>query len=251
MPSFILPDVLQPQLAIVFCGTAAGTESARQAAYYAHPQNRFWRALHEAGLTPRRLAPSEFPTLPDYGLGLTDIAKTASGMDRELPSGALGRDACATLEAKILEFSPKVLAFTSLTAGAKNRDDDDLGVAFALADGDVELGSGAVAGARGGARRDGGIIREERMRTIVWAAALFASAAMAGEADPDRPAYWGSPSVDGGKCCATLGEVRAHRQHRPHDPGRDGRARAICRGSGALQEGPGGGERSRAREWPR
>jgi TDG/mug DNA glycosylase family protein len=119
MPSFILPDVLQPQLAIVFCGTAAGTESARQAAYYAHPQNRFWRALHEAGLTPRRLAPSEFPTLPDYGLGLTDIAKTASGMDRELPSGALGRDACATLEAKILEFSPKVLAFTSLTAGRR------------------------------------------------------------------------------------------------------------------------------------
>ena len=24
----------------------------------------------------------------------------------------------------------------------------------------------------------------------------------------DHPAYWGAPSVDGGKCCATLGEVR-------------------------------------------
>ena len=24
----------------------------------------------------------------------------------------------------------------------------------------------------------------------------------------DHPAYWGSPSVDGGKCCATLAEVR-------------------------------------------
>src|ERR1700744_1895408 len=23
-----------------------------------------------------------------------------------------------------------------------------------------------------------------------------------------HPAYWGSPSVDGGKCCANLGEVR-------------------------------------------
>jgi isochorismate pyruvate lyase len=49
------------------------------------------------------------------------------------------------------------------------------------------------------------------MRGIVWAAAaLFAGAAMAEEANPDRPAYWGSPSIDGGKCCATLGEVRAH-----------------------------------------
>jgi isochorismate pyruvate lyase len=25
-----------------------------------------------------------------------------------------------------------------------------------------------------------------------------------------HPAYWGSPSVDGGKCCANLGEVRAN-----------------------------------------
>jgi len=119
MSPFVLPDVLQPDLAIVFCGTAAGTESARQAAYYAHPQNRFWRALHEAGLTPRRLAPSEFATLPEFGLGLTDIAKSASGMDRELPVGALGRDACAALEAKISEFAPRVLAFTSLTAGRR------------------------------------------------------------------------------------------------------------------------------------
>jgi len=25
-----------------------------------------------------------------------------------------------------------------------------------------------------------------------------------------HPAFWGSPSVDGGKCCANLGEVRSH-----------------------------------------
>jgi isochorismate pyruvate lyase len=42
-------------------------------------------------------------------------------------------------------------------------------------------------------------------------AALFAATCVvgalgAGSADP--PAYWGSPSVDGGKCCASLGEVR-------------------------------------------
>lgn len=116
---FVLPDVLPPNLDIVFCGTAAGAESARQAAYYAHPQNKFWRALHEVGLTPRRLAPAEFALLPDFGLGLTDIAKTDSGMDRELPQDALGREACAALEAKIREAQPRVLAFTSLTAGRR------------------------------------------------------------------------------------------------------------------------------------
>jgi TDG/mug DNA glycosylase family protein len=115
----ILPDVLAPGLKIVFCGTAAGTESARQRAYYAHPQNRFWRALHDAGLTPRLLAPGEYPLMPQFGLGLTDIAKHVSGMDRELPAGALGRAAQAALRVKIEACAPRILAFTSLTAARR------------------------------------------------------------------------------------------------------------------------------------
>ncbi len=115
----VLPDVLAPGLDIVFCGTAAGTESARQRAYYAHPQNRFWRTLHEAELTPRLLAPSEFLLMPDFGLGLTDLAKFASGMDRELPAGALGQGARAVLREKIEAHAPRALAFTSLTAGRR------------------------------------------------------------------------------------------------------------------------------------
>lgn len=115
----ILPDVLAPGLWIVFCGTAAGTVSAARGAYYAHPQNRFWRILHDCGFTPRRLAPDEFSLLPRFRLGLTDIAKTVSGMDKQLPVGALGHDACADLRAKIEAVQPKILAFTSLTAGRK------------------------------------------------------------------------------------------------------------------------------------
>ena len=115
----MLPDVLTPGLRIVFCGTAAGTESARQQAYYAHPQNRFWRALYEAGLTPRLLQPAEYPLVFEFGLGLTDIAKFVSGMDRELPTGALGRDPCAALRAKIELCAPDILAFTSLTAARR------------------------------------------------------------------------------------------------------------------------------------
>jgi TDG/mug DNA glycosylase family protein len=103
----------------VFCGTAAGTESARRGCYYAHPQNKFWRALHEVGLTDRRVDCSEFAILPQFGIGLTDIAKTASGMDKELPIDALGRAACAEMEAKVRAFAPAILAFTSLTAGRR------------------------------------------------------------------------------------------------------------------------------------
>ena len=84
----VLPDVLRPGLKVVFCGTAAGTVSAARGWYYAHPQNKFWRALHAIGLTPRLLPPAEFAELPRYGVGLTDIAKHVSGMDKELPLGA-------------------------------------------------------------------------------------------------------------------------------------------------------------------
>ena len=114
----MLPDLIKPGLKIVFCGTAAGNVSAARGAYYAHPQNRFWSALHAFGLTPRQLKPEDYAELSQWGLGLTDIAKHVSGMDRELPSGALGREACLALKAKIIAAEPTWLAFTSLMAGA-------------------------------------------------------------------------------------------------------------------------------------
>ena len=119
MTAPILPDVLEPGLRIVFCGTAAGSVSAARGCYYAHPQNKFWRALHGAGLTPRLLAPEEFRELPRFGIGLTDIAKTVSGMDKQLPPSALGRAACEAMAEKIRAAAPEILAFTSLTAGRR------------------------------------------------------------------------------------------------------------------------------------
>ncbi len=105
----VLPDVLTPGLKIVFCGTAASTESARVGAYYAKHGNKFWRTLHEVGLTPRQLEPHEFPSLAEYGIGLTDIAKSASGMDVELRKEDFDPE---SLRAKIERYVPRVLAFT-------------------------------------------------------------------------------------------------------------------------------------------
>lgn len=106
----ILPDVLEPGLRIVFCGSAASLESARRGAYYAHPGNLFWPTLFAVGLTPHRLLPEEFVTLPRYGLGLTDLCKTAAGADAALPRGS---DAPAALRAKIERYQPRLLAFTA------------------------------------------------------------------------------------------------------------------------------------------
>lgn len=109
----ILPDILQPGLRIVFCGSAAGAVSARLGAYYAGPGNRFWPTLHAVGLTPRELAPAEFATLPQYGLGLTDMAKHVSGADAALPRGS---DDPAGLARRILTIRPGILAFVGKRA---------------------------------------------------------------------------------------------------------------------------------------
>jgi TDG/mug DNA glycosylase family protein len=117
----VLPDVLEPGLRIVFCGTAAGTASAEARAYYAGPGNGFWRTLHATGLTPVRLEPPEFERLPEFGLGLTDICKVLHGSDEEV--GTVEFDV-TSLQEKIAAAEPANLAFNGKNAarGTLERD---------------------------------------------------------------------------------------------------------------------------------
>lgn len=111
--SHTVPDLLAEGLRVVFCGTALGRASAEARAYYAHPGNFFWRTLHATGLTPRQLEPQEYPELLSYGIGLTDMCKTAFGNDAQLPEDAFD---VAALRAKIERYAPGMLAFTSKRA---------------------------------------------------------------------------------------------------------------------------------------
>ena len=104
----ILPDQLRPGLRLVFCGSAAGTVSARRGAYYAGPGNRFWPTLAEIGLTPRVFRPEEFVLLPGLGIGLTDLAKFAFGADSTLRAQDYDR---VSLEHRIRACRPGLLAF--------------------------------------------------------------------------------------------------------------------------------------------
>jgi len=119
--SNVLPDVLRPGLRVVFCGTAAGTASARAKAYYAGPGNGFWKVLHGAGMTPIELTPVEFERLPEFGIGLTDICKILHGSDLEVGTAEFD---IAGLEARIAAAEPTSLAFNGKNAarGALERD---------------------------------------------------------------------------------------------------------------------------------
>ena len=109
----VLPDVLSQGLKVVFCGTAAGARSAQVGAYYAGPGNKFWKTLFTVGLTPRLLEPGEFRLLPQYGIGLTDIAKTYSGADSGLRRTHFDAKG---LRLKLENAAPTVVAFNGKKA---------------------------------------------------------------------------------------------------------------------------------------
>lgn len=110
---YLVPDLLAHDLKLVFCGTAPSKASAAARAYYAKPGNRFWPALHRAGLTPRQFQPREYSQLLALGIGLTDLCKVHSGTDAELPFDALDAEA---FRAKMREYQPRWAAFTSKNA---------------------------------------------------------------------------------------------------------------------------------------
>jgi double-stranded uracil-DNA glycosylase len=110
-----LPDQLQDHLRLVFVGTAAGQRSADLGHYYAGPGNRFWRTIHEVGITPRRYEPHEFPSLLQLGIGFTDMCKVGAGMDDE--ALAFPIDVPAFRE-KMRCYRPKTIAFTSKKAAS-------------------------------------------------------------------------------------------------------------------------------------
>ncbi len=105
-----LPDQLLPNLRLVFVGTAASTRSAELGHYYAHPGNRFWRAIHEAGITP-----DEFAKLIELGIGFTDLSKSGAGMDHQIAADTID---VPGFRAKMETYRPKTVAFTSKKAAS-------------------------------------------------------------------------------------------------------------------------------------
>ena len=110
-----LPDLLGPGLQLLLCGVNPSLRSAEVGQHFARPGNRFWPALHLAGITPRRLAPAEQHELLGLGVGVTNICPRATRRADELTSGELLAGALA-LEALVERWRPGVVAIVGVTA---------------------------------------------------------------------------------------------------------------------------------------
>jgi double-stranded uracil-DNA glycosylase len=110
-----VPDVLAPNLRVVFCGINPGFVSAAAGAHFANPRNDFWRLLHEAGFTPRLLAPEEQFEALKFGVGLTNAAFRTTRGSGDLRRADF-RGSAERLAALAEELRPRWLAFVGKEA---------------------------------------------------------------------------------------------------------------------------------------
>lgn len=114
--SDVLPDVLAPGLIAVICGTAAGTVSARRGIPYSGPGNKLWPTLRATGLVPADFDMADFRNLPRFGLGMTDVVKTAFGADHEIADVAYDVE---RFRESMRLIRPRVIGFDGLNAARR------------------------------------------------------------------------------------------------------------------------------------
>jgi TDG/mug DNA glycosylase family protein len=110
-----IPDLVGPGLRVLFSGINPSLYSAATGHHFARPGNRFWPALHLAGFTPRVLHPSEQWSLPDIGLGITNVVARATARADELSAAELvtGGEILSKLAER---WQPQFLAVLGVTA---------------------------------------------------------------------------------------------------------------------------------------
>ena len=114
-------DLMPPNLRLLFVGINPGLWTAAVNAHFARPGNRFWPALHRAGITSRLVdaslglpeaARSELTTA---GIGISNIVPIATARADELSTTQL-RAGGVELRALVAKRQPSVVAVLGVTA---------------------------------------------------------------------------------------------------------------------------------------
>ena len=101
-----VPDLLGPGLRLLFVGINPGLWTAATSTHFAHPVNRFYPALLEAGVIDRRIDPAAGMTEADRdylrarGIGITNLVRRATARADELTREEL-REGAAALTALV------------------------------------------------------------------------------------------------------------------------------------------------------
>jgi TDG/mug DNA glycosylase family protein len=110
-----VPDVIAPDLKVLFCGINPGLYSAAIGHHFGRPGNRFWPAVYAGGFSDRLLSPYEERELLPRGYGITNIVARASARADDLTDEEL-REGAGVLKRKVSRYRPIFIAFLGITA---------------------------------------------------------------------------------------------------------------------------------------
>jgi double-stranded uracil-DNA glycosylase len=110
-----LPDLIAPQLKVLFVGINPGLYSGAVGHHFARPGNRFWPVLHKAGFTERQFSPFEEQELLKHGYGITNIVSRTTAAASELSREELEKGGRG-IKTKIRRYRPRVVAVLGLEA---------------------------------------------------------------------------------------------------------------------------------------
>jgi TDG/mug DNA glycosylase family protein len=120
-----VPDLLpmpgEPATRLLFVGINPGLWTAAAGAHFARRGNRFWPALHLAGITPtlvdasRGMTPTDRQMVVGLGIGITNLVPVATARADELGPAEL-RAGAQRLTALVERIRPEVVAVLGLTA---------------------------------------------------------------------------------------------------------------------------------------
>jgi TDG/mug DNA glycosylase family protein len=110
-----VPDVIGPDLSVLFCGINPGLYTAAVGHHFARPGNRFWPALHGSGFTDRLLSPFEERQLLQLRLGVTNVVARATAAASELTKEDFVKGG-GRLRAKVRRYQPRIVAVLGVGA---------------------------------------------------------------------------------------------------------------------------------------
>ncbi len=114
-------DLVGSRPRLVFVGINPGLWTAATGTHFAHPSNRFYPALHRAGITDRELdrvaglSDAERAQLTRRGIGITNLVARATARASELSTDEL-RNGATLLAGRIARWRPQVVAIAGVTA---------------------------------------------------------------------------------------------------------------------------------------
>lgn len=117
----LLPGDGDPPLRLLFVGINPGLWTAATQTHFAHPTNRFYPALHAAGVIGVAIDPADGMTdadrahLRSRGIGITNVVRRATARADEL-SREEYREGGRALRERVERLAPRVVAVAGLTA---------------------------------------------------------------------------------------------------------------------------------------